>query len=245
MADAAPRHLPWSPRLRRRRPQPHRAQCGGGSIERRPVPPRVRRRAPWAHLDIAGTAFSERDWTLGPRGARGCGVRTLLTYLRKLAGRPAGRRRGPSGVAVRAEPQAGARRGEARVNRYLQAGALAAQGGAPRARRSGSASHLDPSPPPGERRLPGARGCARAEGGPSPLWGEPRVTGRARHDRFVRSVREPHPGLSLNRSSPRRARAFGNSAAERRKTAGCRLAAGAFAEAGERWRIGARQIRAG
>jgi leucyl aminopeptidase len=47
---------------------------------------------PWVHLDIAGTAFSERDWTLGPKGATGVGVRTLLTYLRKLAGRPAGRR---------------------------------------------------------------------------------------------------------------------------------------------------------
>ena len=47
---------------------------------------------PWVHLDIAGTAFSERDWTLGPKGGTGVGVRTLLTYLRKLAGRPAGRR---------------------------------------------------------------------------------------------------------------------------------------------------------
>jgi leucyl aminopeptidase len=36
---------------------------------------------PWAHLDIAGTAFTERDLALGPKGATGVGVRTLLTYL--------------------------------------------------------------------------------------------------------------------------------------------------------------------
>ncbi|HVC64665.1 MAG TPA: leucyl aminopeptidase, partial [Candidatus Dormibacteraeota bacterium] len=36
---------------------------------------------PWLHLDIAGTAFTERDLALGPKGATGVGVRTLLTYL--------------------------------------------------------------------------------------------------------------------------------------------------------------------
>ncbi|MGH7385149.1 MAG: leucyl aminopeptidase, partial [Candidatus Rokuibacteriota bacterium] len=36
---------------------------------------------PWAHLDIAGTAFAERELPLGPKGATGVGVRTLLTYL--------------------------------------------------------------------------------------------------------------------------------------------------------------------
>ena len=36
---------------------------------------------PWAHLDIAGTAFTERELPLGPKGATGVGVRTLLTYL--------------------------------------------------------------------------------------------------------------------------------------------------------------------
>jgi leucyl aminopeptidase len=41
---------------------------------------------PWAHLDIAGTAFSERDWALGPKGATGVGVRTILAYLRRLGG---------------------------------------------------------------------------------------------------------------------------------------------------------------
>jgi leucyl aminopeptidase len=36
---------------------------------------------PWAHFDIAGPAFVEKDTALGPRGATGCAVRTILTYL--------------------------------------------------------------------------------------------------------------------------------------------------------------------
>jgi len=36
---------------------------------------------PWAHLDIAGPAFAEKDTPLGPKGATGAAVRTLLTYL--------------------------------------------------------------------------------------------------------------------------------------------------------------------
>jgi leucyl aminopeptidase len=36
---------------------------------------------PWAHLDIAGTAFVEKDTPLAPRGGTGCAVRTILTYL--------------------------------------------------------------------------------------------------------------------------------------------------------------------
>ena len=36
---------------------------------------------PWAHLDIAGPAFIEKDTALGPKGATGCAVRTILTYL--------------------------------------------------------------------------------------------------------------------------------------------------------------------
>jgi leucyl aminopeptidase len=36
---------------------------------------------PWAHLDIAGTAFTERDLPLGPKGGTGVGVRTVLAYL--------------------------------------------------------------------------------------------------------------------------------------------------------------------
>jgi len=42
---------------------------------------------PWVHLDIAGTAFSEKDLPLGPKGGTGVGVRTLLTYFLTQAGR--------------------------------------------------------------------------------------------------------------------------------------------------------------
>jgi len=42
---------------------------------------------PWAHLDIAGTAFSEREHPLGPKGGTGVGVRTVLNHLLALAGR--------------------------------------------------------------------------------------------------------------------------------------------------------------
>jgi len=41
---------------------------------------------PWAHLDIAGTAFGEREHPLGPKGGTGVAVRTLLTYLSALGG---------------------------------------------------------------------------------------------------------------------------------------------------------------
>jgi len=40
---------------------------------------------PWAHLDIAGPAFSDKDTSLGPRGATGYGVRLLVEYLRQLS----------------------------------------------------------------------------------------------------------------------------------------------------------------
>jgi len=36
---------------------------------------------PWAHLDIAGAARTERATALGPKGATGVGVLTLLHYL--------------------------------------------------------------------------------------------------------------------------------------------------------------------
>jgi len=36
---------------------------------------------PWAHFDIAGPAFVDKDSPLGPKGATGVAVRTLLTYL--------------------------------------------------------------------------------------------------------------------------------------------------------------------
>jgi leucyl aminopeptidase len=38
-------------------------------------------RIPWAHLDIAGPAFIDKDAPLGPKGATGVAVRTILTYL--------------------------------------------------------------------------------------------------------------------------------------------------------------------
>jgi leucyl aminopeptidase len=39
---------------------------------------------PWAHLDIAGPAFVEKDTPLGPKGATGAPVRTLLAYFSAL-----------------------------------------------------------------------------------------------------------------------------------------------------------------
>jgi leucyl aminopeptidase len=42
---------------------------------------------PWAHLDIAGTAFTERELPLGPKGGTGVTVRTLLAYVAALDGR--------------------------------------------------------------------------------------------------------------------------------------------------------------
>ena len=36
---------------------------------------------PWAHMDIAGPAFVEKDTPIGPKGATGAPVRTLLCYL--------------------------------------------------------------------------------------------------------------------------------------------------------------------
>lgn len=36
---------------------------------------------PWAHLDIAGSARQDKPGPLGPKGATGVGVRTLLRYL--------------------------------------------------------------------------------------------------------------------------------------------------------------------
>ena len=42
--------------------------------------------ASWAHLDIAGTAWSDREGPYAPAGATGCPVRALLAYLIKVAG---------------------------------------------------------------------------------------------------------------------------------------------------------------
>lgn len=37
---------------------------------------------PWAHIDIAGPAFAEKEYTYGQKGGTGFGVRLLLHYLR-------------------------------------------------------------------------------------------------------------------------------------------------------------------
>ncbi|MEM9233851.1 MAG: leucyl aminopeptidase, partial [Pseudomonadota bacterium] len=37
---------------------------------------------PWAHLDIAGTAWSEKDKDVHPKGATGYGVRLLDQLVR-------------------------------------------------------------------------------------------------------------------------------------------------------------------
>lgn len=42
-------------------------------------------KTPWAHLDIAGTAWAERAHALGPVGATGAGVRTLVTLAEDMA----------------------------------------------------------------------------------------------------------------------------------------------------------------
>jgi leucyl aminopeptidase len=42
---------------------------------------------PWAHLDIAGTAFTERELPLEPKGGTGVTLRTLLGYIAALDGR--------------------------------------------------------------------------------------------------------------------------------------------------------------
>lgn len=36
---------------------------------------------PWVHLDIAGPAFAVKDYSLGPKGGTGFGVRMLLNFL--------------------------------------------------------------------------------------------------------------------------------------------------------------------
>jgi leucyl aminopeptidase len=38
---------------------------------------------PWAHLDIAGTAWTDKDMGATPRGASGFGIRTLFELARK------------------------------------------------------------------------------------------------------------------------------------------------------------------
>lgn len=40
---------------------------------------------PWVHLDIAGTAWQDKETALGPKGATGVGVRTLARYAEQAA----------------------------------------------------------------------------------------------------------------------------------------------------------------
>jgi leucyl aminopeptidase len=63
------------------------SQRGGGAIVAALFMREFTGGVPWAHLDIAGTAFAERDWALGPKGGTGVAVRTLLAYLSGLGGR--------------------------------------------------------------------------------------------------------------------------------------------------------------
>jgi leucyl aminopeptidase len=39
---------------------------------------------PWVHLDIAGTAWTEKDKPYNPKGASGVGVRLLLNVIKEL-----------------------------------------------------------------------------------------------------------------------------------------------------------------
>ena len=39
---------------------------------------------PWVHLDIAGPAYAEKSFDLGPKGGTGFGVRLMLSYLKNL-----------------------------------------------------------------------------------------------------------------------------------------------------------------
>jgi leucyl aminopeptidase len=54
---------------------------GGGAITASLFLKEFAGTTPWAHLDIAGTAFSEKDLPLAPKGGTGVAVRTLLSYL--------------------------------------------------------------------------------------------------------------------------------------------------------------------
>jgi leucyl aminopeptidase len=54
---------------------------GGGAITAGLFLKEFAGKTPWVHLDIAGPAFTEKDLPLGPKGATGFAVRTVLTYL--------------------------------------------------------------------------------------------------------------------------------------------------------------------
>jgi len=63
------------------------SQRGGGAIVAALFMREFTGGIPWVHLDIAGTAFTEKELPLGPKGGTGVAVRTLLTYLMRLAGK--------------------------------------------------------------------------------------------------------------------------------------------------------------
>jgi leucyl aminopeptidase len=63
------------------------SQRGGGAIAAGLFMREFTGGVPWVHLDIAGTAFAEREGPLGPKGGTGVGVRTLLTYLTGVGSR--------------------------------------------------------------------------------------------------------------------------------------------------------------
>ena len=43
---------------------------------------------PWAHIDIAGTCWTEKDRDINPKGATGYGVRTLVNWIKDLSQKP-------------------------------------------------------------------------------------------------------------------------------------------------------------
>jgi leucyl aminopeptidase len=58
---------------------------GGGAITAALFLRRFSEGLPWAHLDIAGSARFGKANSLGPKGASGVGVRTLLNYLEQTS----------------------------------------------------------------------------------------------------------------------------------------------------------------
>ena len=40
---------------------------------------------PWAHIDIAGTCWTEKDRDINPKGATGYGVRSLVNWIKELS----------------------------------------------------------------------------------------------------------------------------------------------------------------
>jgi len=60
----------------------------GGSITAAQFIQRFVGKTPWAHLDIAGTAYTEKTGPYQPKGATGVGVRLLVAALRAWEGVP-------------------------------------------------------------------------------------------------------------------------------------------------------------